>query len=53
MENKVTQMVISMNGMMIDVYSEYGSIWHLHSLIVILNSSHKDSGCNLHNWMFI
>jgi len=36
-----------------DVYRQYGSLWHLSLLIKLLNSSHEDDGVNLYNWMFV
>lgn len=36
-----------------DMYYEYGNNWHLIMLIQMSNFTHKDSGVNLYNWLFI
>lgn len=42
----------NMESTTIDIYSEYGSIWHWSTLIRLLGSSHKDDGVDLYSWMF-
>jgi hypothetical protein len=45
--------MVILNGMIITSYSEHGDSWNIFCLLKILKTTHKYSGCNLHNWMFV